>query len=51
MSDETKPDLPATTEDEAGTALGVVTDLISDSTIPPQLDGTRLRLSTDFAPL
>ena len=34
MSDETKPDLPATTEDEAGTALGVVTDLISDSTIP-----------------
>ena len=34
MSDETKPDLPATTEDEANTALDAVTDLALDSTLP-----------------
>ncbi len=34
MSDEMKPDLPATTEDETNSTLGVVTDLILDSTIP-----------------
>ena len=34
MSDETKPDLPVTTEDTSNTALDVVTDLALDSTIP-----------------
>ena len=34
MADETKSDLPATTEDEANTTLDVVTDLALDSTIP-----------------
>ena len=43
MSDETKPDLPAATEDEAGTALDVVTDLISDSTIPAPIRRNALK--------
>ena len=34
MPDETKPDLPETTEDAVNPALDVVTDLILDSTIP-----------------
>ncbi len=34
MSDETKPDLPVTTEDTSNTALDAVTDLALDSTIP-----------------
>ena len=34
MSDETKPDLLTTTEDEANNTLDVVTDLALDSTIP-----------------
>lgn len=34
MSDETKPDLPVTTEDTPNTTLDAVTDLALDSTIP-----------------
>lgn len=34
MSDETKPDLPTTSEDASNTALDTVTDLALDSTIP-----------------
>ena len=34
MSDETKPDLPETTEDTSNTALDAASDLILDSTIP-----------------
>ena len=34
MSDETKPDLPATTEEAPNTTLDAVTDLALDSTIP-----------------
>lgn len=34
MSDETKSDLPTTTENEANTTLDVVTDLALDATIP-----------------
>ena len=34
QSDETKPNLPATTEDVSNTALDVVTDLTLDATIP-----------------
>ncbi|MDE0554126.1 MAG: DUF2806 domain-containing protein, partial [Candidatus Poribacteria bacterium] len=34
MSDETKPDLPETTEDASNTALDTVTDVVLDTTIP-----------------
>lgn len=34
MSDKTKPDLPATTENEENTILDAVTDLVLDATIP-----------------
>ncbi|MYK17496.1 DUF2806 domain-containing protein, partial [Candidatus Poribacteria bacterium] len=34
MSNETKPDLPETTEDASNTALDTVTDVVLDTTIP-----------------
>ena len=43
MSEKTKPDLPATTEDEANTALDVVTDLALDSTIPAPIRRSALK--------
>lgn len=43
MSDETKQDLPATTEDEANTALDAVTDLALDSTIPAPIRRNALK--------
>ena len=43
MSDETKPDLPAATEDEANTALDAVTDLALDSTIPAPIRRNALK--------
>ena len=43
MPDETKPDLPVTTEDTSDTALDVVTDLALDSTIPAPIRKNALK--------
>ncbi len=43
MSDETKSELPATTEDEENTILDVVTDLTLDSTIPAPIRRNALK--------
>ena len=43
MTDETKPDLPVTTEDTSDTVLDVVTDLALDSTIPAPIRKNALK--------
>lgn len=43
MPDETKPDLPASTEDTSNPALDTVTDLVLDSTIPAPIRRNMLK--------
>ena len=43
MSNETKPDLPAATEDESNAVLDVVTDLALDATIPAPIRRNTLK--------
>lgn len=43
QSDETKPDLPSTTDEAANTKLDAVTDLVLDSTIPAPIRRNMLK--------
>ena len=43
MADETKSDIPSTTEDASNTTLDVVTDLALDTTIPAPIRRNALK--------